>query len=142
MKQALNLLSFVACVFGAALVILTGNVQAQQVPIPKTAAEVPGPPPGTAMTKEYVQMVGRMAYLWGWPLVNSHNRRVSFGKAPELGLVGGIVPAAPIGQVAMLTNYISPNQTFIACPNQDVVVRCRVHDAGQRAHRLSGPGVW
>jgi hypothetical protein len=22
------------------------------------------------MTKAYVQMVGRMAYLWGWPLVN------------------------------------------------------------------------
>ena len=21
------------------------------------------------MTKEYVQMVGRMAYFWGWPLV-------------------------------------------------------------------------
>src|SRR4029453_19416030 len=27
--------------------------QAQQFPIPTTAAEVPGPPPGTAMTKEY-----------------------------------------------------------------------------------------
>jgi hypothetical protein len=40
----------------------------QQVLIPTTAAEVPGPAPGTAMTKEYVQMVGRMAYLWGWDL--------------------------------------------------------------------------
>jgi len=29
---------------------------------------------GTAMTKEYVQTVGRLAYVWGWPLVNSHNR--------------------------------------------------------------------
>jgi hypothetical protein len=34
---------------------------AQQVPIPKTPAEVPGPPPGTAMSKAYVQTVGRMA---------------------------------------------------------------------------------
>jgi hypothetical protein len=37
----------------------------QQVPAPKTAAEVKGTPPGTVMTKEYVAMVGRMAYLWG-----------------------------------------------------------------------------
>ena len=26
------------------------------------------------MTKAYVQMVGRMAYVWGWPLVNFSNR--------------------------------------------------------------------
>lgn len=37
--------------------------QAQQVPIPTTAAEVSGPVAGTAMTKEYVQMVGRTAYF-------------------------------------------------------------------------------
>ena len=48
--------------------------EAQQVPIPQTASQVPGPAPGTAMTKAYVQMVGRMAYLWGWPLVNMANR--------------------------------------------------------------------
>ena len=27
----------------------------------------------------------------------------------------------PGGYTAMLTDYISPNQDFIACPNQDVV---------------------
>jgi hypothetical protein len=97
------------------------NAHAQQVPIPTTAAEVPGPPPGTAMTKEYVQMVGRMAYLWGYPMVNSHNRRVAFSKAPEPCLVGGILPFAPVGYNAMLTNYIAPSERFIVCPNQDVV---------------------
>ncbi|WP_146517957.1 hypothetical protein [Stieleria varia] len=30
------------------------------------------------MTKEYVQAVGRMAYIWGWPLVNLGNRSVAF----------------------------------------------------------------
>jgi hypothetical protein len=39
------------------------NAQEIQFPIPTTAAEVPGPPPGTAMTTPYVQAVGRMAYL-------------------------------------------------------------------------------
>jgi hypothetical protein len=77
-----------------ALAMLAGSAQAQQFPIPQTAAEVPGPPPGTAMTKEYVQTIGRMAYLWGWPLVNVANRSVAFSKAPEPGLLGGVVPVA------------------------------------------------
>jgi len=50
--------------------------QAQQVPIPQTAVEVPGPAAGP-MTKAYVQMVGRMAYVWGWPLVYVYNQRRS-----------------------------------------------------------------
>ncbi len=41
---------------------------AQQVPIPTTATEVPSLAPGP-MGKAYVQMVGRMAHLWSWPLV-------------------------------------------------------------------------
>ena len=79
---------------GAAFLMLAGRALAQQVPIPTTAAEVPGPPPGTAMTTAYVQTVGRMAYLWGWPLVNMANRAAAFSKAPEPGLLGGVVPIA------------------------------------------------
>src|SRR5947208_17001724 len=59
------------------------TTQAQQYPNPTTAAKVPGPAPGTAMTTAYVQTVGRMAYLWGWPLVNMANRGIAFSKAPE-----------------------------------------------------------
>ena len=101
------------------------GAQAQQVSLPKTAAEVPAPPAGTAMTKEYVQSVGRMAYVWGYALVNSHNRRAAFayvtsqnGNVP--GWNGGALPMAPIGQLSMLNDYIKPEQTFVACPNQDV----------------------
>ena len=65
-------------------------------------------------------MVGRMAYLWGWPLVANANRAVAFSKAPEPGLVGGVVPIA-YGGIAMLTDYITPNQHVVACANQDVV---------------------
>jgi hypothetical protein len=110
-------LTLIASALACALVCTP--LQAQQVPIPTTAAQVPGPASGTAMTKEYVQTVGRMAYLWGWPLVNSVNRSIAFSKAPEPGLVGGTIPFA-FNRNAMLTGYISPNQTFIACPNQDV----------------------
>jgi hypothetical protein len=94
--------------------------QAQQVPIPRTASQVPGPPPGTAMTTTYVQMVGRIAYVWGWPLVNMANRIAAIAKVPEPGLLGGALPVA-YNRLAMLTGYIAPDERFVTCPNQDVV---------------------
>ena len=113
-------LKSIACAIGIILSMLVGNVQAQQVPIPQTAAEVPGPAPGT-MTKAYVQMVGRMAYFWGWPLVYVYNQRTELTKAPEVGLLAGVMPISPMNQVGMLTGYIDPGERFIADPNQDVV---------------------
>ena len=95
--------------------------QSAQIPLPMSAADVPGPAPGTAMTEAYVQMVARMAYVWGWPLLNSHNRRAAFAKAPEAGLNGGVLPVAPTGRIAMLSDYIKPDQNFVTCTNQDVV---------------------
>jgi len=111
---------FAPFTIAVAFATLMGSAQAQQFPIPTTAAEVPGPPPGTAMSKAYVQMVGRMAYIWGWPLVNMANRSGAFSKAPEPGLLGGVLPIA-FGRNAMLTGYVSPKETFVTCPNQDVV---------------------
>ena len=105
----------------AAVVTITKTAQAQQVPAPTSPADVPGTPSGTIMTKEYVAMVGSSAYLWGWPMVNQINRRASFAKAPEPGRLGGVLPVAPVGYVAMLTDYIAPDQTFVTCPNQDTV---------------------
>jgi hypothetical protein len=96
------------------------TVQAQQYTVPTSAAEVSGPAPGVVVTRAYVQSVGRMAYLWGWPLVNMANRSMAFSKAPEPGLLGGVVPIA-FGRNAMLTSYVSPEEYFVACPNQDVV---------------------
>jgi hypothetical protein len=109
----------------AATVLFGGNDAAAQtaplqVPIPQIAAEVPGPVPGNTMTNAYIQQVGRMAYVWGYPLVNAHNRRAAFAEAPEPGLLGGVVPVAPVGFNQMLTDYLKPDETFIVCPNQDV----------------------
>ena len=96
-------------------------LSAEQVPIPLTPSAVPGPVPGNEMTADYVQLVGRMAYVWGYAMVNAHNRRAAFSEAPEPGLLGGIVPVAPIGYNSMLTDYVDPSERFIVCPNQDVV---------------------
>jgi hypothetical protein len=82
---------------------------------------VPGPMPGTRLTEAYVSQVARSAYLWGWPMVNLHNRRVIMGKVPEPGYMGGIVPVAPPNQLAMLHDYVAPEERLVACPNQDVV---------------------
>jgi len=118
--------TFAALAFNLGIV----SAQAQQVALPTTAAEVSGPPPGTAMTKEYVQMVGRMAYLWGWPLANAANRATAFSKALEPGLLGGVVPVA-YNRLAMLTGYIAADQHFIACPNRDVAYGAGFFDLDQ-----------
>jgi hypothetical protein len=96
-------------------------VWAQQVAAPKSAADIPGTPPATVMPKEYIATVARSAYLWGWPLVNQLNRRATFAKVPEPGRLGGVLPIAPTGYVAMLTDYIAADERFVTCPNQDTV---------------------
>lgn len=87
------------------------------------------------MTEDYIRSVGRLAYLWGWPLVNMHNRLSIMEKLPGPGLVGGIIPAAPPGSAAMLHDYVTPEERVVACPNQDVVYGLGVID-GRR-----GPSV-
>jgi len=78
--------------------------------------------PSTAqkVTADYAATVGRTAYLWGWPLVNMHNRRVFMEQLPGPGLLAGIVPAGPPGRIGMLRDYIRPEERVVACPNQDV----------------------
>ena len=92
-----------------------------QVPFAAKAADLTMPAAGIVMQPDYAKAVARMAYLWGWPMVNMLNRKTAITKAPHAGKLNGVLPAAPRGQVAMLADYIDPGQTFIACPNQDVV---------------------
>ena len=48
------------------------QVQSEQASSAKTATDIPGPTTGSLMTKEYVQTIGRMDYIWGCAMVNSH----------------------------------------------------------------------
>ena len=88
---------------------------------PRWRRDVPGPVAGAPLSKEYVEAVGRVAYLWGWPLVNMQNRLKLFATAPEPGLLGGVLPVAPTNRLAMLSDYVAPEQRFVTSPNQDVV---------------------
>jgi hypothetical protein len=92
-----------------------------QVPFPQTAAEVTQPAAGVTMPAPYAKALAQTAYLWGWPMVNQFNRRASITQAPYPALNGGTIPVAPRGRLAMLTDYIKPLQSFVTCPNQDVV---------------------
>jgi hypothetical protein len=105
----------------ASTCLTTGVVLAQQVPLPQSAAAVTQPATGVTMQPEYAKAVGRMAYIWGWPMVNQINRRAAITQAPEPGRLNGVLPVAPRGQIGMLSEYIDPDQTFVTCPNQDVV---------------------
>jgi hypothetical protein len=73
------------------------------------------------MQSGYATTFARTAYVWAWPLVNMFNRNAAITQAPNPGRLNGVLPAAPRGRLAMLSDYIDPAQTFIACPNQDVV---------------------
>ncbi|WP_271583087.1 DUF1254 domain-containing protein [Bradyrhizobium sp. CCBAU 45389] len=86
-----------------------------------TASDVSLPATGVVMVPDYARAVAQMAYIWGWPMINMINRRAAITQAPQPGHLNGVLPAAPRGQIAMLADYIEPSETFVTCPNQDVV---------------------
>ncbi|WP_367345966.1 DUF1254 domain-containing protein [Stenotrophomonas bentonitica] len=86
----------------------------------ETTALPSGPVAGTPLIEPFVRDVARLAYVWGWPMVNLHNRHVVFSKVPGFGLGEGILPMAPINRLTMLTDYIKPEERAVATPNQDV----------------------
>jgi hypothetical protein len=89
--------------------------------LPEPTSSVTEPATGVLMHPEYARTIAQMAYIWGWPIVNMINRNAAITQAPHPGRLNGVLPAAPRGQIAMLADYIEPTETFVACPNQDVV---------------------
>jgi hypothetical protein len=56
-----------------------------QAPTPAALADVTSAVTGVMMQPEYAKAVGRMAYTWGWPIVNQLNRSAAIAQAPEHG---------------------------------------------------------
>jgi hypothetical protein len=86
-----------------------------------THATPPGPDLRVKITEGYARLVARDALMWAWPMINVYNRRLTFKDLPQPGLMGGIVPVSPPNRLAMLTDYVQPEERLVACPNQDVV---------------------
>lgn len=90
-------------------------------PSPNWAVAMPSAPDARPkITEPYARMIARDAYFWAWPMVNIYNRRLAFAEAPDRGLMNGVLPFAPLNTMAMLHDYIKPEQRWVACPNQDV----------------------
>ena len=102
---------------------LTGSMAAEP-PVtlsPNWSRAMPsGPDTRVKITEEYARQVGRDAYFWAWPMVNMYNRRLHFMQVKEMMLQGPLMEA-PANRLAMLTDYIDPEERSVACPNQDVV---------------------
>jgi hypothetical protein len=96
-----------------------------------TAVSVPGPVQGYAISDAYARLVARQTYFWAWPMVNVYNRLLAMKQVPQPGLNGGIVPVAPPNHLAMLHDYIEPQERFVACPNQDVVYGSAIVDLNE-----------
>ncbi|WDZ78806.1 DUF1214 domain-containing protein [Ensifer adhaerens] len=128
MKGGLGAASLAAIGAGATIPAATTVASLVASAVPVLAQEAAGsavqlalPSSDVKMQPGYAVSVARQAYIWGWPMVNMINRRTAITKAPHAGKLNGVLPAAPLSEVAMLSDYIDPAQTFIACPNQDVV---------------------
>ena len=106
-------------VTAASIGLTSSTVQARQAS--GTMAAPAEPATGIVMFPDYARTIAQMAYVWGWPMVNMINRRAAITQAPHPGHLNGVLPAAPRGQIAMLDDYIEPSQSFVTCPNQDVV---------------------
>ncbi len=107
-----------AAVLSAAATTALAHTEATPV---QAMTALSGPDANTRITEPYARLVARDAWFWAWPMVNIYNRRLANTKAPEQGLVGGVLPMSPFNRVTMLSDYIKPEQRAIACPNQDVV---------------------
>jgi hypothetical protein len=100
---------------------MAGGVLLASVGLARLAqTQILSPVAGTKITQEYAELVGRDAYFWAWPLVNIYIRRLVREKIPEIMVSGG-VPVAPLNRLAMLSDYVAPEERLVACPNQDVV---------------------
>ncbi|MCP3408405.1 DUF1254 domain-containing protein [Bradyrhizobium sp. CCGB01] len=103
-----------------ASIALTADAAQAQRALEATLAPTE-PATGIVMFPDYAKAIAQMAYIWGWPMVNMTNRRATITQAPQAGLLNGVIPVAPRGQIGMLHDYIEPSETFVTCPNQDVV---------------------
>ena len=109
-----------ALVFGGALA-LSAEESTYDIPAPSAFEEVTQPVDNVNMHPAYARVVAKQAYIWGWPMANQFNRREVIANVAERGRIQGVVPAGPRSRIGMLTDYITAGQTFVACPNQDVV---------------------
>jgi hypothetical protein len=94
--------------------------------------------PHDISTEAGIRRLARAAYVWGWPMVYVHTCRKGLEFVPAPARSGGM-PVAPINELCMLSDYISPQQTVVPCPNQDVVYGFGIFDLAREPVVLQVP---
>jgi hypothetical protein len=84
------------------------------------------PPTGLLMHPEYAQVIARMAYVWGWPMVNMLNRNARITKAPHPGLLAGILPRCSTRTGRYASRLHRPRRDFRDLPQSGCGVWSRV----------------
>ena len=106
-KSGVGVASFAALGTGGAVpVAISSAVVTIDTARAQPASQAASPVTGVLMTPGYARTIAQMAYVWGCPIVNMLNRNAKITQAPYPGLLGGVLPAAPRGQIAMLHDYI------------------------------------
>ena len=96
-------------------------VSTQVLPTPNwSCAMRPGPDSSVKITEAYARHIAKDAFFWTWPMVNVYTRRLVFSQYKKV-VMAGPLPTPPLNQIAMLTDYVNPEERAVACPNQDVV---------------------
>jgi len=79
--------------------IMTTTTSSAERPLPRKASAVTTAATGVMMHPAYAEAIGRIAYIWGWPLVNMMNRRTAVTEVPHPGRLNGVLPRRDQGKV-------------------------------------------
>ena len=84
---------------------------------------------------------GPNGLLLGVAFVYVYNQRTELTKAPEVGLLAGVMPTTPINQVGMLTGYVDPGREVHRRPERESLTRSDTSlSKGARGH--SSARLW
>lgn len=76
-----------------------------------------------SLREDWAYTIGIQAYIWGYPLVDHYNRYLYMSKNTQLavGTVNGsdAGPVATIDHICFLSNFTTPKERYIGCPNHD-----------------------
>lgn len=86
---------------------------------PPRAPSIPQANSGQSIVESELKSISQQAYVWGWPMVYLNNCRRSLSLLSAPGRMAGM-PVAPVNQLAMLTEQLSPAARIVPCPNRDV----------------------
>ena len=95
--------------------------------------------PATLGYRAYVAALAKAVYYWGYPLVDVTGHTGQWQVMKEPGRIAGLVPAAPMGYLGYLSDYLPRAQRWVVSPNNATVYGSCLADLGQGPLVLQTP---